>query len=147
MLIGWAEVGPALLQAIHEMSEDPQQERGSDAEIAQQAESTQPLREGDVADRSDGNSVEKHPESEDKKALLVEACSLDTQHWQRHGRPISADTLRRELRIGTAPARELVRSVRKGYQPSGTAVTSECPINVGEASQDSPDYVLVAGAQ
>ena len=117
LLIGWAEVGPHLLQAVHEISEHPQQEpvRQGD-EIAQQTESTPTGHEGDNLERTaEGQNDDVLAEYIDGASLFAEACRLDTEHWHKHSRPIAAETLRRELRIGARPARELVRSVRTQY--------------------------------
>jgi hypothetical protein len=54
--------------------------------------------------------------ADDDDPLVADAYRLDGEHWQRHQRPISPETLRRELRIGSRRARALVRAVRSRYQ-------------------------------
>lgn len=50
-------------------------------------------------------------------SLCVRAYELDAEHWKRYQRPISAETLREELRIGSGRARALTRHVRSNRQP------------------------------
>ena len=49
--------------------------------------------------------------------LLAAASELDAAHRREHGRPVSADTLRGALGVGSAKARELVAAVRGGSTP------------------------------
>lgn len=44
--------------------------------------------------------------------LLAAAIRIDEDHWVRWGRPASAETVRKELRIGAVKARALTRVVR-----------------------------------
>lgn len=44
--------------------------------------------------------------------LIEHAQREDTRHWAAHQRPISAETLRKTLRIGTARSRMLVSIIR-----------------------------------
>jgi hypothetical protein len=44
--------------------------------------------------------------------LLQRARQEDARHWEAHRRPISADTLRRKLRISAARSRLLVAMIR-----------------------------------
>ncbi|WP_093278176.1 DUF2637 domain-containing protein [Saccharopolyspora shandongensis] len=48
--------------------------------------------------------------------LFEQACELDSEHWDNHKRPIAADTLRRQLGIGSDRARALTRHVRQRHQ-------------------------------
>ncbi|GAA3828166.1 hypothetical protein GCM10022403_071790 [Streptomyces coacervatus] len=45
-------------------------------------------------------------------ALLDQACQVDAQHRELHQRPVSAESLRKELHIGTERSRQLVRLIR-----------------------------------
>ncbi|GAA2801693.1 DUF2637 domain-containing protein [Saccharopolyspora taberi] len=45
--------------------------------------------------------------------LRDEAYRLDAEHWNQYRRPISADTLRRKLRIGSTRARTLTHHIRQ----------------------------------
>lgn len=73
---------------------------------------------------SDSIRVTLNNSSEEQSdPLIVEAYRLDDQHWDQHQRPISAETLRRELRIGSHRARVLVHSIRRHRQPASTEVS------------------------
>lgn len=50
--------------------------------------------------------------------LLAAAMRIDEDHWERRGRPVSAETVRKELRVGAAKARALVRVVRDMSRPA-----------------------------
>jgi hypothetical protein len=54
--------------------------------------------------------------------LLERARAADARHWDEHRRPISADTLRRKLRIGAARSRLLVAIIRADSQRQSTQV-------------------------
>ncbi|MFC0864572.1 hypothetical protein ACFHYQ_19970 [Sphaerimonospora cavernae] len=136
LLIGWAEVGPGLLSRLHqagsptvltatidEPSPGPVPDRPDPsptppapaallpvAAVARSAPArstvTVRTRTTDSTARADNASVDD--------ALLETARRLDTEHRARTGgRPISAETLRKELRIGAARARVLSKSVRR----------------------------------
>jgi hypothetical protein len=47
------------------------------------------------------------------------ARQIDSEHRLRHNRPVFADTLRRQMRIGSMRARMLVRHIRDVQDPSG----------------------------
>ena len=53
--------------------------------------------------------------------LLERAREADARHWDEHRRPISADTLRRTLRIGAARSRLLVAIIRADLQQRSTS--------------------------
>jgi len=53
--------------------------------------------------------------------LLTQAKRIDREHRLRHSRPVSAETLRKEMRIGSARARALVKQVRALYDPAARA--------------------------
>lgn len=61
------------------------------------------------------------PHAEDDDPLHEEAYRLDAEHWNLYQRPISADTLRRKLSIGSARARSLTHHIRQHHQPG------DCP--------------------
>ncbi|GAA4613131.1 DUF2637 domain-containing protein [Saccharopolyspora hordei] len=50
--------------------------------------------------------------------LRDKAFRLDAEHWHQHQRPISADTLRRRLGIGSARARALIHQIRRHRTPA-----------------------------
>lgn len=59
----------------------------------------------------DAHSEAPHGEAADP--LREEACRLDDERWNLHQRPISADTLRRKLSIGSKRAPVLTHHVRQ----------------------------------
>jgi Protein of unknown function (DUF2637) len=62
------------------------------------------------------DATDELPESEEDP-LLQRARLADARHWREHQRPISAETLRKELRIGAGRARQLVTLVRSTTAP------------------------------
>lgn len=63
------------------------------------------------------------PRGADGDPLCEEAHLLDAEHWNLYQRPISADTLRRKLSIGSTRARALTRHIRQHRQP-GTVLAA-----------------------
>lgn len=59
----------------------------------------------------------------DADPLLEQAYRLDADRWKRHQRPISADTLRRRLGVGSRRARTLTHHIRQHRQP-GTVLAA-----------------------
>jgi hypothetical protein len=55
--------------------------------------------------------------------LLAAAIRIDEDHWERWGRPASAETVRKELRVGAAKARALTRVVRDMSRPAVAGAT------------------------
>lgn len=121
LLIGWAEVGPGLLQAISTtgsltMSDDVAQppaqvfaRPGDDGGHAGRA-----TEEGRRTSGSDSSDV-----------LLERARQEDAAHRARTQKPISADTLRMQLGVGSAKARRLVEIVRAEFEAMLEAHSAE----------------------
>lgn len=128
LLIGWAEVGPGLLKAIREVHGHGQAEMEPDAgtdEALHSEEAASRTAVNNAAGQGGGNtSPATWVGAEHDDPLVVEACRLDTQHWDKHQRPISAETLRRELRVGSRRARALARVVRSRHQPGSAALVA-----------------------
>jgi hypothetical protein len=114
LLIGWAEVGPGLLQAISTISHQPTETTDATASGA-----------GADTDATSTNTVATgHNEGSSRDAasglvavaadddLVARARREDASHWAAHQRPISAETLRKNLRISAARSRTLVSIVR-----------------------------------
>ncbi|MEU6575620.1 SpdA protein [Streptomyces sp. NPDC046805] len=116
LLIGWAEVGPHLLQAISGI-------RAGTADA--------PMAPSGVPG-SDGGRLRSAP-TDDPTArvggndLLERARAEDALHWQMHRRPISAETLRKRLHIGAARARSLVAILRTVHTPEARPVLRSLP--------------------
>ncbi|MEU0885875.1 hypothetical protein ABZ345_45490 [Lentzea sp. NPDC005914] len=107
LLIGWAEVGPNLLQVM------------TSVRFAQSAEHPCPSSNGGpvlrvIDPRHDDSAVETNEVegSTTSGELLAKARRADIQHWLDYKRPISAETLRRQLEVSADRARELVSAVR-----------------------------------
>jgi hypothetical protein len=70
--------------------------------------------------RRRGYAESERPQGGDDP-LLARARMLDVQHRQLHQRPVSAETLRKELRVGAGRSRRLAALVR-GSRNYGTSV-------------------------
>lgn len=122
LLIGWAEVGPGFLQAIgtNNLPGPALMPDGVDAaphnlqhEVQVNGSSApQSTACGRTASRSRGRRLED---------LLARARQEDVAHRAAHQKPISAETLRTRLGIGSGPARQLVKIVRAELQARGTS--------------------------
>ncbi|MBA0127232.1 DUF2637 domain-containing protein [Haloechinothrix sp. YIM 98757] len=71
------------------------------------------------------DDVPETPHAEEDDPLCVQAHRLDAEHWNLYQRPISADTLRRTLSIGSARARALTRHGRQQHQPTAVLAAVE----------------------
>ena len=108
LLIGWGEAAPDLLQAM----------QTTDADASR---SGSPVLSAGFSVSEKDRPAPSHPQPEDSGAqtreareqdLLHRARAEDVLHWQVHQRPISAETLRKRLHVGTGTARELVAQLR-----------------------------------
>jgi hypothetical protein len=126
LLIGWAEVGPDLLRALtttrrpveaaHDQVETEQDPRDDESTVVVQAASETSEDEAEPDETpadNQSNSSTTRPVDND---LIERAREEDARHWDVHRRPISADTLRKKLRIGAARSRLLVTIVRADSQ-------------------------------
>jgi hypothetical protein len=104
LLIGWAEVGPSLLQAIRAVAEPAEGEDPERDRVRRTGRSTQ----GSAAPAL----VCRTPSTSTNEDLLVLARHEDKEHWELHRRPISAETLRKRLRVGAERSRALVATIR-----------------------------------
>ena len=113
LLIGWAEVGSGLLQAISttttpgDSSPDPAVATGSHhAPTHPAASGTQDQpRPSEQLAQQDAPLQPTAPVEAD--SLLQRARQEDIRHWAEHRRPISAETLRKRLSVGSARSRML----------------------------------------
>jgi hypothetical protein len=94
LLIGWSEVGPWMLRQIHAVC-PPAAAKQPEAVAATVRPAVLPAR------------------------LLARTRELDAEHRSATGRPISRDTLRDQLRIGTDRAGALVAAVRAEAAATG----------------------------
>jgi hypothetical protein len=114
LLIGWAEVGPGLLQAISTISHPPKEtihanpsRTAADTNLTSTNTVTTGLSEG-----PDSDTTSRPADIASDGELIDQARREDARHWATHQRPISAETLRKTLRISTARSRMLVSIVR-----------------------------------
>ncbi|ONH55479.1 hypothetical protein CcI49_28575 [Frankia sp. CcI49] len=114
LLIGWAEVGPGLLQAIQSTSRFPAFHPGSRVEGSDQPQmAAAPDRSTTQGRRKATDAASRQTKREARQQdLLHRARAEDVLHWQHHQRPISAETLRKRLHIGAETARGLVAELR-----------------------------------
>ena len=94
LLIGWAEVGPALLRALASVAAI-----GPPGVVAQTADSVSASE-----DQPEGVNVDDE--------LLERARQEDRRHRELHQRPVSAESLRKTLGVGAERSRTLVKLVR-----------------------------------
>jgi hypothetical protein len=117
LLIGWADVGPGLLQAIGGPGEVPRSSAASQGSpvAGRQVDvgSCRPV-EGGRRALSVGTRVSV-PIGALRDDLLERAREADTEHRAVHQRPISAESLRKELRVGAHRSRALVAELRRHY--------------------------------
>ncbi|WP_344856185.1 DUF2637 domain-containing protein [Planomonospora alba] len=105
LLIGWSEVGPSLIREIHTISNHPSA-GGSPSRLmpASAHSSRSSVRRSRPGERAEDAAADDE--------LLEKARQADLTHRAAHGRPISADTLRRELSISSAKARAIAVRLR-----------------------------------
>ena len=122
---------------VHESDEtEPGQPPSTDSgearptpEAPEEAEDVPALRT--VVNNAPGHStnsadaVREAASGEDDDPLREEAYRLDAEHWNLYQRPISADTLRRKLSIGSTRARALTRHIRQHRQPGAVLAAVE----------------------
>jgi len=70
--------------------------------------------------RTDPVARETEALQEGADLLLSQARVLDARHRERHQRPVSAETLRKELRVGVRRSRQLAAMVRGSPNGDGT---------------------------
>ncbi|MGW4080706.1 DUF2637 domain-containing protein [Streptomyces asiaticus] len=125
LLIGWAEVGPGLLEAISGVRGESSPEAAVEKRpVEHAAEIIEPER-SDIgqphAPDEDDQQSQLRPGGDD---LLERALAEDAWHWETYQRPISAETLRKRLRVGAVRSRMLVAAVRSTRTGHLTAVAS-----------------------
>jgi hypothetical protein len=139
LLIGLAEVGPNLLRALT-ITRQPDEATPDGVQPTQVRFEDEPTAIGQTAPKSstaetkpDGaaaggrSSLPASDRADDD--LLERARAEDALHWDAYRRPISADTLRRKLRVSAARSRLLVAMVRVDLQVRSTQ--DEVLANVG----------------
>ncbi|MGW4057782.1 hypothetical protein ACWEGE_05860 [Amycolatopsis sp. NPDC004747] len=121
LLIGWAETGPGLLRALTAVNADSESVRSAAASSDVQPDSANREMRGRVVQPGfeELETAMARVSCLDEE-LVERALRADAEHWRRHGRPISAETLRKQLRVGATTSRTLVARVRAQNGPSHT---------------------------
>jgi hypothetical protein len=141
LLIGWSETGPGMLRFLYARPVNPDpalhdsQARPATADGEPPAVSVRPL--NNPANEADDPSRPRVGQAGRAGAaglveLLAEAQRIDQAHRLKHHRPVSAETLRKQMRIGSMRARALVQQVRDSHDP-------------GVQDTESLSYALRAG--
>lgn len=118
LLIGWTEVGPGLLQAITAIDRQPGEAilagtRGGGVDTDDvTTTTTMSTIETGHSEAPVGNAADQPVPVVSDGDLVDRARQEDARHWAAHQRPISAETLRKNLRIGAARSRMLVSIIR-----------------------------------
>ncbi|WP_370934537.1 hypothetical protein [Amycolatopsis sp. cg13] len=121
LLIGVCEAGPGLLRALSVARPYP---RSVQSPAALPAESVDGGLE-QVVPAAAGLQREKRVraaargDADPDEELMRRARRADAEHWRRYRRPISAETLRKQLRVGAGTSRTLVAAVRLDNAPVG----------------------------
>jgi hypothetical protein len=113
LLIGWSEIGPALLSQIYAARSLTPRSARDDRHPQPGTPSVEEIGAALAAARNGPGRPAASASLPDGE-LLAAARELDAAHRREHGRPVSADTLRGALGVGSAKARELVAAVRGG---------------------------------
>ena len=108
LLIGWGEVAPDLLQAMR--TRDVEACRSGSSASGTSSGPAGRDRPASAVNGPDGSGGQ--PQQARDQDLLHRARAEDVLHWQVHQRPISAETLRKRLHVGTGTARRLVAQLR-----------------------------------
>ncbi|WP_307873670.1 MULTISPECIES: hypothetical protein [unclassified Frankia] len=116
LMIGWAEVAPGLIQAMHPAKTSmpvpgPPAADATALPSDPRAISTQARRNGQAKALREGGTPQAEPGAREQD-LLHRARAEDVLHWQQHRRPISAATLRDRLHVSAGTARTLVGQLR-----------------------------------
>ncbi|MBL7490722.1 hypothetical protein I6A60_07580 [Frankia sp. AgB1.9] len=119
LLVGWSEVAPDLLYAMRAPAPGPNllatcaADSLPPAEVQRReptlASAAEPIPDGTTVAGPLSREAAREARRQD---LLHRARAEDVLHWQQHQRPISAETLRKRLAVGTATARGLVTQLR-----------------------------------
>ncbi|MFE6615812.1 hypothetical protein [Amycolatopsis sp. NPDC057786] len=122
LLIGVCESGPGLLRALSAVNADPGSAQSSLSSSADSVHSSMNQQAEDSAVQRDVEvgAVVACGTAEFDDKLMARARQADAEHWRRCQRPISAETLRKHLRVGARTSRTLVAVVRRENAPVDT---------------------------
>ncbi|MEV6620303.1 hypothetical protein AB0M83_13035 [Amycolatopsis sp. NPDC051106] len=120
LLIGWAETGPGLLRALTAANASESGRSAAASPLDLQSDSANPEVHEVVELGREELETRTAPASDLDEELVERARRADAEHWRRIGRPISAETLRKQLRVGATTSRMLVARVRAQSAPVHT---------------------------
>ncbi|OXM59133.1 hypothetical protein [Amycolatopsis vastitatis] len=120
LLIGWAETGPGLLRALTAANASESGRSAAASPLDLQSDSANPEVHEVVELGREELETRTAPASDLDEKLVERARRADAEHWRRIGRPISAETLRKQLRVGATTSRILVARVRAQSAPVHT---------------------------
>ncbi|MGC7100692.1 hypothetical protein ACPZ19_38965 [Amycolatopsis lurida] len=123
LLIGWAETGPGLLRALNAAGADPNVAASSGLSELRPLDA-EPQVSGQLRRERDDLPGALAGRAGLDEELVARARLADAEHWQRCRRPISAETLRKRLRVGASTSRALVAVVRTENAPPLTTNTA-----------------------
>jgi hypothetical protein len=163
LLIGWAETGPGMLRFLYPTPptgircHSRQARPGPDGEKlptlpipSLNSLGNQVTTEADELSRPSASQAG----AEGLGELLAEARRIDQAHRLKYHRPVSAETLRKQMRIGSMRARALVQQVRDYRDPAapGTEAPGYAPqrvaigdLRAGYADEDRQQMPDLAG--
>jgi hypothetical protein len=126
LLMGWAEVAPGLLQAMSGIQGASVLSAAAPDYVDDEARANNQVGSavgGPTASCASAGPQDAKPQSFGDD-LLERARQEDAHHRQVHQRPISAETLRKRLRVGAARSRMLVAMVRANSSGGSATETS-----------------------
>ncbi|MGW1995045.1 DUF2637 domain-containing protein [Embleya sp. NPDC001921] len=119
LLIGWAEVAPGGLEALQRT--DPARPQGllpTESRVDEtNVDKDRPRTAQQATKALEAPAVVRVAQGHDD--LITRAREADAPHWRQHRRPISAESLRKELKVGATRSRELVTQLRGAVDRPG----------------------------
>jgi hypothetical protein len=126
LLIGWAETGPGMLRFLYAVRADRVLPAYGNGQVRfMPTDEAVPAVTEPVRSRPSANSESADGDANRFRArqmgradavgleeLLPQARQIDSEHRLQYHRPVSAETLRKQMRIGSMRARALVRQIR-----------------------------------
>ncbi|MEV6907045.1 hypothetical protein [Amycolatopsis sp. NPDC051071] len=118
LLIGWADVGPALLRELASAAQPGNEPAVPDSSPSPRA-SVVPEKVTQASRLADSSSLPAKRSSLSKidDDLVAKAIEVDRRHREEHQRPISAESLMRLFGLGAERSRLLMRTVRARWKP------------------------------
>jgi hypothetical protein len=126
LLIGWAETGPGMLRFLYARHGNPSsvlhgsQARPTTGDVLPAAPALLLDNQGNATETPGrpGAGQAGRSGAAGLDELLAEARRIDQAHRLRHHRPVSSETLRKQMQIGSMRARALVQQVRHSHDPA-----------------------------